>query len=73
MEQVVENGRIYLPAENPENPNERVAVHPETNSEQVLMGDKDNLNLKEYLGLQPILSSEDPRRECLWLRITATN
>lgn len=73
MQQVVEDSRLYLPAEDPKKPNDRVAVHPETNAGQVLMGDKNQLTLSQYVGLQPILSSEDPKRKCLWMRITATN
>lgn len=69
----VENGRLYLPAENETKPNERTALHPETNSEQVLMDD-DGTNLKEYLGAQVIVSpsTKKPDRPCLWAKVVST-
>lgn len=67
----VENGRLYLPAENPDKPNERTAMHPETNSDQVLM-DENGKTLKEFLGPQTVFSETKPDRPCLWAQITAT-
>lgn len=71
MKQIVEDGRIYLPPESKEKPNERVAIHPETNSGQVLMNEKGD-KLSDFLGAQVIVSAEKPDRPCLWLRVTAT-
>lgn len=68
----VQNSRIYLPAEDPEAPHERVVMHPETNSTQVLMG-ANGMRLNEFLGPQIIISSEKPARTgVLWGAITAT-
>lgn len=67
----VENGRIYLPAENPDKPNERAAMHPETNADQVLM-DANGQTLNEFLGPQMFVSESNPNRECIWAQITAT-
>ena len=71
MEINVENGRLYLPAEDETKPSERTAIHPETNSEQVIMDD-DGTNLKEFLGEQIVIGSQDPKKKCLWLQVTAT-
>lgn len=67
----VENGRIYLPAENPDKPNERTAMHPETNADQVIMN-ADGQTLNEFLGPQMIVSEDKPSRTCIWGQITAT-
>lgn len=67
----IENGRIYLPAENEEKPNERKVMHPETSSDQVLMG-ADGETLKEFLGPQTKISEQKPAKACLWAQITAT-
>lgn len=73
MERPVRNGTLFLPAEDPTKPHDREVMHPLTNAEQVLMdpNDKDN-NLKNYLGLQVVLSQNDPGRPCLWAQITNT-
>lgn len=71
MKQVVEDGRIYLPPEDESKPNDRVAIHPETNAGQVLMG-PNGMKLVDFVGPQTIVSSEKPDRPCLWLRVTAT-
>lgn len=68
----VQNTRLYLPAEDPEAPNERIAVHPETNSSQVLMS-ADGMRLEKFLGPQIVISAEKPERNnMLWGKITAT-
>lgn len=68
----VENGRLYLPAADPSKPNERTAMHPETNIEQVIV-DASGTKLNEYLGPQMILSSDKPTvTNVLWLQITST-
>lgn len=67
----VENSRLYLPAENADKPNDRKAIHPETNADQVIMN-TDGDTLSEFLGPQTILSSEQPQRACIWAQITAT-
>ena len=67
----VENGRSYLPAENPDKPNERTAMHPETNADQVIMN-ADGETLNEFLGPQTILAETQPNRSCIWAQITAT-
>lgn len=67
----VENGRIYLPAENPEKPNERTAMHPETNGDQVIMN-ADGQTLNEFVGPQIIIAEDKPPRSCIWGQITGT-
>ena len=71
MEVSVENGRLYLPAEDASKPSERTAIHPETNSDQVMMDDN-GTTLKSYLGEQVVISSQDPKKACWWLQVTAT-
>lgn len=68
----VQNVRMYLPAEDPEKPNERATMHPETNSTQVLMS-ADGTNLDDFLGPQMIVSSDKPERAgIIWAAVTAT-
>ena len=68
----VQNSRIYLPAEDPEAPHERTAIHPETNSTQVIMN-AEGMRLNEFLGPQMIISAEKPTRTgILWAKITST-
>lgn len=67
----IENGRIYLPAENKDKPNERKVMHPETSADQVLM-DADGETLKEFLGPQTVIAEQQPTKACLWAQITAT-
>ena len=71
MDGSVENGRLYLPAEDESKPSERIALHPETNSSQVLMTNN-GLPLDDYLGEQIVISSNDPKKRCLWMQVTAT-
>ena len=65
------NGKIYLPAEDADKPNEREILHPETNSEQVLM-DAAGTTLKDYIGPQTIMQENKPNFPCFWSKITKT-
>lgn len=68
----VENGRMYLPAENSEKPNERKVMHPETNADQVMMNASGE-SLSQFLGPQTVLSEVQPEKTgVIWAQITAT-
>ena len=68
----VQNYRMYLPAEDPDKPNERAIAHPETNASQVLM-DAGGTRLTDFLGPQVVISSDKPERpNTLWAAITST-
>lgn len=77
MEMNVRDGRIYLPAEDEKKPHDRKVVHPETNSDQVIMTMDDSetnkdRTLSEHLGPQIIIGANKPDRACLWLKVTGT-
>lgn len=67
----IENGRIYLPAEDPEKPNERKVMHPETSTDQVI-ADADGTTLTEHLGPQVRIAEQKPTKSCVWAQVTAT-
>ena len=73
MQQNVYDGRLYFPPENPDKPYERDVMHPETNTNQVIVPGT-NMYLGEYMGLPVILSEEKPNRPgaFIWAQITGT-
>lgn len=71
MNMDIENGRIYLPAENKDKPNERKVMHPETSADQVIM-DAAGTKLSDHLGPQIVVAEQNPGKACLWAQVTAT-
>jgi hypothetical protein len=68
----VESGRIYLPAEDPNKPNDRIVVHPETNVDQIIV-DQKGTHLRDYIGKQTFISQTQPERtNVFWNEITQT-
>lgn len=67
-QELVEGGRIYFPPEDPNYPDERTVMHPETNSDQVLMPDGNNLS--DAIGGAIVVSGESPNKNCIWGKVT---
>lgn len=63
-EEIVEGGRLYFPPEDPNNPDERKVLHPETNSDQVIM--KNGQRLSDALKGGLIFSEDKPGDACTW-------
>lgn len=58
---IIENGRMWLPPEDASNPTDRKVFHPETSIDNVIVPKEDGttMKLKEYLGKQVIVSTDD--------------
>ena len=65
----VQDGRLYYPSENENEPDNRKVCHPETNSEQVLMVNS-GMELDDAVMGGLIVSSKQPAFPCLWGKIT---
>lgn len=58
---VIQNGRLYLPPADKNNPSDREVLHPETNIENVVVpkADGTTMMLKDYLGKQVFIASKE--------------
>lgn len=65
MVEVVEGGRLYFPPEDENHPDDRKVMHPETDAQQVIMGNGQKLEEVMKTG-RMIVSSEQPTEPCIW-------
>ena len=65
----VQDGRLYYPSENENEPDNRKVCHPETNSEQVLMVNS-GMELDDAVMGGLIVPSKQPTFPWLWGKIT---
>ena len=65
MYEVVKGGRLYFPPEDPNKPDDRDVMHPETDSSQVVMGNGKTLEETMKSG-RLIVSDEQPTDPCIW-------
>ena len=65
MNEVVEGGRLYFPPENENKPDDRKVMHPETDAQQVIMGNGQTLENVMKSG-RMIVSETQPTEPCIW-------
>lgn len=71
MTGIVEGARLYFPPDDPVNaPDDRNIMHPETDAEQVLMGNGKTLAESFTSGI--VVSDTKPESACIWARVTDT-
>ena len=65
MYEVVKGGRLYFPPEDPNKPDDRDVMHPETDAAQVVMGN--GITLEETMKNGRLIVSDDqPTDSCIW-------
>jgi hypothetical protein len=73
MTEVVEGGRLYFPPEDKNKPDERKVMHPETDTDNVLLSDGTTLTQALGGGSNSIVvSDEKPETACLWAKVGST-
>lgn len=65
MYENIKGGRLYYPPEDPNNPDDRDVMHPETNEGQVIMHDGKTLEETMKNG-RLVTGTKQPVDPCIW-------